>query len=588
MTFFDMLISFFKKNSGFIFWYPYIMSIVWIAGSLLFSRYREREEEVDFSQYEWPKISILLPCFNEAETVEETILYLSKLSYPDYEIIAVNDGSSDNTGEILEKLAEKYEKLRVVNCLENKGKANALHIAAHASTAEFLVCVDSDAILDDKAPYYMVKQFIDNGYRVGAVTGNPRIRNRDTLLGKIQLVEYASIIGLIKRTQRVLGKVMTVSGVIVAYRKKALVSVGLWDRDVITEDIGVSWKLQKKFWDIRYEPRALCWMLVPETLRGLWNQRRRWAQGGQEIIFRHKDVFKDWRQRRIWPIYLEQVFSLLWSISWLLSTIVLIASAKERHDIIINFAFSAFALSMLSLIQLFISIKQESSYDNIMKYYIWAAWYPICYWFVNALVAIAAIPKSIKATIRGGYATWKPPDRGEVENSLEEIEEITEVKDEKVREEKIKETEAVNYDNSDFIVKSKVNLVNKIALHTVNLIMILQMIVVVYLFTSALFNHNDVYVGVLKESLKTNNQEIRKLLLISTIVFIVSLGALYLWKLYNLKRFGKLNRRKHPGTTTKKDMLGMNLVNENIYDLLQREKVIKFERNPIRDIGEVC
>ncbi|MGV2687283.1 glycosyltransferase, partial [Clostridium perfringens] len=120
-----------------------------------------------------------------------------------------------------------------------------------------------------------------------------------------------SIIGSIKRTQRILGKVMTVSGVIVAFRKKALMDVGMWDRDMITEDIAISWKLQKRFWDIRYEPRALCWMLVPETLKGIWKQRVRWSQGGQEVVLRHWDIFKDWRQRRLWPIYIEQILSII-------------------------------------------------------------------------------------------------------------------------------------------------------------------------------------------------------------------------------------------------------------------------------------
>ncbi|MEK1828459.1 glycosyltransferase family 2 protein [Priestia megaterium] len=164
---------------------------------------------------------------------------------------------------------------------------------------------------------------------MGAVTGNPRIRNRNTLLSRIQLVEYSSIIGSIKRTQRILGKIMTVSGVVVAFRKKALVDVGLWDRDMITEDIAVSWKLQQRFWDIRYEPRALCWMLVPETLKGIWNQRVRWAQGGQEVMLRHWKVLLKWKQRRIWVVYLEQWISTLWSFAWLFVTIMLLVTASS-------------------------------------------------------------------------------------------------------------------------------------------------------------------------------------------------------------------------------------------------------------------
>ncbi|MGL4338076.1 MAG: poly-beta-1,6-N-acetyl-D-glucosamine synthase [Turicibacter sp.] len=397
---------------NFVFWYPFFMSLTWISGSIIFYLYREKEEDIEIDNYIWPKISILIPCYNEAETIRETIKSIAMLSYPSFEIIAVNDGSLDETGNILIELVTQYPALRVIDCHENKGKANALHMAAHASTSEFLLCIDSDALLDDKAPYYLIHHFLNKGERLGAVTGNPRIRNRDTLLARMQIVEYSSIIGSIKRTQRVLGKVMTVSGVIVAFRKKALVDVGLWDRDMITEDIAISWKLQKRFWDIRYEPRALCWMLVPESLKGIWNQRVRWSQGGQEVILRHWNIFLHWRQRRIWLIYIEQVLSIFWAFAWLFVTLYLIFTAKTIQELFVWVAFNSFALIFLSHIQLIISITHDSKYDKVTKYYMWAAWYPAIYWMVNTFVVIWAAPKAIYSTIKGGYATWNSPDRG--------------------------------------------------------------------------------------------------------------------------------------------------------------------------------
>ena len=207
MLIFDSLPIPIQLMEQFVFWYPFVMSLFWIAGAIVFAMFRERDKAVDIEGVQWPKISILVfRVTNEAETIAETMAFLSKLSYPDYEIIAVNDGSKDKTGEILIALAQKYDRLRVIDCHENKGKANALHMAAHASTTEYLLCIDSDALLDDMAPYHMIRHFIQNGERVGAVTGNPRIRNRDTLLAKLQIVEYASIIGSIKRTQRILGQ----------------------------------------------------------------------------------------------------------------------------------------------------------------------------------------------------------------------------------------------------------------------------------------------------------------------------------------------------------------------------------------------
>ena len=101
--------------------------------------------------------------------------------------------------------------------------------------------------------------FVDNP-NVGAVTGNPRIRNRSTLLGRIQVGEFSAIVGMIKRAQRSYGQVFTVSGVIAAFRKSALHDVGYWSNDMVTEDIDISWKLQLAGWSIYFEPNALCWV----------------------------------------------------------------------------------------------------------------------------------------------------------------------------------------------------------------------------------------------------------------------------------------------------------------------------------------
>lgn len=399
--------------TGFVFWYPFVMALFWMAGSLLFLRTKESKSNLlNIEEIDWPMISILVPCYNEEETIEETVRNLNGLSYPKKEIILINDGSKDGTGAIIKRLSEEYEIVRSIQLHENRGKANALQVGLFASRSEYLICVDSDALLADTAPYYLIRHFFKGGERLGAVTGNPAIRNRNNLLSRMQLVEYASIIGAIKRTQRLLGKVMTVSGVVVAFRKKALVDVGLWDRDMITEDIAVSWKLQKRFWDVRYEPQAICWMLVPETLSGIWKQRVRWAQGGQEVILRHWKTLFSWKQRRMWLIYLEQWISILWAFSWLFVTLLLLVTADSVTDMLLWFTLTSFALVFISLIQLLIALLIDSNYNRVLKYYFWAAWYPAIYWMVNTFVVMAAVPKAISSRLKGGYAVWNSPDRG--------------------------------------------------------------------------------------------------------------------------------------------------------------------------------
>ncbi|QYA42199.1 poly-beta-1,6 N-acetyl-D-glucosamine synthase [Macrococcoides bohemicum] len=408
-----MVNTIFEFWSSFVFLYPLLMAIVWLAGSVLYYVRREGKKSREIPDIDWPLISILVPCYNEEDTIIETVENLLKLDYPKKEIICINDGSKDNTSQLIHDLAKQYDIVRTIDNKENKGKANALRLALFASKGEYLLCVDSDAILDNDAPYHLVKHFFLKGERVGAVTGNPRIRNRDTMLARMQVVEYASIIGAIKRTQRIIGKIMTVSGVIVCFRKKALVDVGLWDVDMITEDISVSWKLHERFWDIRYEPNALCWMLVPEKLNGFWKQRVRWAQGGQEVIMRHWKVILNWKYRRLWPIYYEQWISIIWSYSLLFITLYyFIFTVDTWEGLFLLLTFSAFSLTVLSVIQLTISLLIDSRYDNVTKSYFWIIWYPFAFWFINALVAIFALPKAIKSRMNGGYAVWSSPDRG--------------------------------------------------------------------------------------------------------------------------------------------------------------------------------
>ena len=193
-------------------------------------------------------------------------------------------------------------------------------MGAVAARSEYLVCIDGDALLDKNAAAYMVAPMLDNP-RLGAVTGNPRIRTRSTLIGRVQVGEFSSIIGLIKRTQRVFGRIFTVSGVVVAFRKKALDRIDYWSTDMITEDIDVSWKLQLDHWAIFYEPRALCWILMPETVGGLWKQRLRWAQGGAEVLFKNIRGIWQWRHRYLWPLLFEYCLSTGWAFTFLLSVI---------------------------------------------------------------------------------------------------------------------------------------------------------------------------------------------------------------------------------------------------------------------------
>ena len=104
---------------------------------------------------------------------------------------------------------------------ENQGKASALNHGLLVAKGEYVACIDGDAVLDFDAIDYMV-QSLELNRAYGAVTGNPRVRNRSTILGRLQVSEFSSIIGLIKRAQSLMGTIFTVSGVCCLFRKDVM------------------------------------------------------------------------------------------------------------------------------------------------------------------------------------------------------------------------------------------------------------------------------------------------------------------------------------------------------------------------------
>ena len=407
---------------GFIYYYPLFMAYIWMFGAIIFYfRYEWRKSEnIEHlpELKECPPVSILIPCYNEADNVRETVEILLRQKYPSFEIIAINDGSKDNTLDILQELAGQHSQLRVINLHTNQGKAMGLRSGALLANHEILICIDGDALLAPEAVAWMVRHFLDNP-NVGAVTGNPRIRNRSTLLGRLQVGEFSAIVGMIKRAQRSYGHVFTVSGVIAAFRKSALHDVGYWSNDMVTEDIDISWKLQLAGWSIHFEPNALCWVLMPETLEGLWKQRVRWAQGGTEVLLRYFHALFRWSSRGMWLLYAECLISIFWAFLILLHIafapmeLFTETTRQSLHDL--SPSWTSMLLSLTCLIQFAVSLSIDSHYESrtggVARYYYWMVWYPIVYWLINVGTTIVGSIQAVKKK-RGQRAVWVTVDRG--------------------------------------------------------------------------------------------------------------------------------------------------------------------------------
>lgn len=387
-----------------------------IGGLIFYFRHEFRKKDIPHIESP-PPFSILIPCHNESKHIKDTVQQLLLLNYPEYEIIIIDDGSTDDTASIMRELCLANKRVRCVYLKKNQGKAAALTIGTMASNHEFLLTIDADALVEPEALHHIAWHFA-HFPRVGAVTGNPRVMNRSSLLAKIQVGEFSTIIGLIKRSQRILGKVLTVSGVMAAFRKSALHSVGYWSTGMTTEDIDITWKLEKQFWDIRYEPRALCWIYVPETLRGLWRQRFRWALGGVEVLKKHASIWKDLRQRRLWPIYIESCLSIFWAYCfWLLCLLAIIGAASNATlGLALPLPFpprwAGSVLALVCLMQFCASLFMDRKYEPSMaKYLFWVIWYPFLYWMITSITAIFATPKALFSEKKQNVV-WDNSDRG--------------------------------------------------------------------------------------------------------------------------------------------------------------------------------
>jgi len=404
---------------NFCFLYPLFMSWVWIVGGVYYwFRYERLGSDPSKPNRldTFPKIALVVPCFNEEVHAEETVLNLLAQDYPNFEVIAVNDGSLDRTAEILDRLCAEHSRLRVIHQNKNQGKAVGLTTAALMTDAEYLLCIDGDALLDQYAARWMIRHFLESP-RVGAVTGNPRLRTRSSLLGRIQVGEFSSIVGIIKRAQRTYGRLFSVSGVCVMFRKVALTDVGFWSRETLTEDIDISWKLQLAYWDVRFEAAATCWILMPETLSGLWSQRLRWAAGGAQAIIKYHGIWKEWTKRRMWPVFLEYGLSLLWSYMMVCTAIVYLVGLfvplpPELAVKTLLPGWTGLLIAITSMVQTAVAIKLDSRYDHrLWRNYFYMIWYPFAYWLINMATAVVGFPKALLRgkTQRG---LWLSPDRG--------------------------------------------------------------------------------------------------------------------------------------------------------------------------------
>jgi len=353
-----------------------------------------------------PYVSIIVPAYNEGKIISETLDAICKISYPHYEIVVVNDGSPD---DVLEKVLPFVQsgRVRLLTNAENQGKALALNDVIGVLNGEVIVILDADAEPEPDILHHLTWHF--QHARVGAVTGHPRVKNVKNLLTRIQVMEFTSIIGLLRRSQRIWGRIVTVSGIVTAFRREALYEVEGFCPNMYTEDIDITWKLERRHWDVRYEPRAVVWMQVPETLKLFFKQRLRWARGLLQVLKVNRDIPFVWQYRRLWPMYYECCLSILWTL--LFGIVSLYEGGKFLYELLILEQSPSFRLQWLvlmatfSLFQLLLGGLLEIKHDkDVVRFFPYMILYPSFYWVFMIIVTLTALPALVRST--AGKVKW--------------------------------------------------------------------------------------------------------------------------------------------------------------------------------------
>ncbi|MEV6478471.1 bifunctional polysaccharide deacetylase/glycosyltransferase family 2 protein [Streptomyces sp. NPDC051576] len=236
-------------------------------------------------------VSVIVPAYNEKECIANTLESLAKSTHP-IEIIVVDDGSSDGTSEIAREAARSFgmNNVRVIR-QENAGKPAALNNGVRNASYDIVIMMDGDTVFEPDAVHQLVQPFADP--EVGAVAGNAKVGNRNTIIGAWQHIEYVMGFNLDRRMYDLLRCMPTIPGAIGAFRREAVLAVGGMSEDTLAEDTDITIALHREGWRVVYQEHARAWTEAPASLKQLWSQRYRWSYGTMQALWKHRKSLTD-------------------------------------------------------------------------------------------------------------------------------------------------------------------------------------------------------------------------------------------------------------------------------------------------------
>jgi cellulose synthase/poly-beta-1,6-N-acetylglucosamine synthase-like glycosyltransferase len=358
-------------------WILLLINVILLCAGYRYYTKIEKEKPRITSRY--PTVSILVPAHNEGKVIGRTVNSLLAFNYPPekYEIIVINDNSTDNSAEVLEEIKRKNpdRRLTIVNNRTRgggKGKSNALNIGLeHCSDSEYLMVYDADNTPEKNALLYLASE-IDADPQLGAVIGKFRTRNKETnILTRFINIETLFFQWMSQAGRWQLFKLCTIPGTNYIVRTSIIREIGGWDVRAIAEDTEISYRIYMMGYLIKFYPKAVTWEQEPQTLKVWFKQRTRWVKGNVYVIFKNLPLLfsKKAKKVRFDILYSIGIYFLLLA-SLIISDTVLIFNLFDwAHSSIAEFSnllwLMAFSLFVLSTFISLITEKGEMRLSNV-------------------------------------------------------------------------------------------------------------------------------------------------------------------------------------------------------------------------------
>jgi cellulose synthase/poly-beta-1,6-N-acetylglucosamine synthase-like glycosyltransferase/peptidoglycan/xylan/chitin deacetylase (PgdA/CDA1 family)/spore germination protein YaaH len=361
-------------------------------------------------------VAVIVPAYNEEKVISQTLFSLLGADSDDFEIIVVDDGSTDKTAQMVQDDFGDNKRVKFFT-ISNSGKPDALNFGISKTNAEIIITLDADTVFTKDTITKLVQHFQDP--KVGAVAGNTKVGNRINLMTRWQALEYITSQNLDRRAFAVINTITVVPGAVGAWRTTAVIEAGGFSPDTVAEDSDLTIKILQLGYKIQYEENAYGLTEAPDTVSGFLKQRYRWMFGTFQAAWKNKSIlFKPkykWLGMVALPnIFLFQILFPLISPFIDLLTIVLIVGAfvsKQQHPdqffagnlYQVLFYYSLFlAVDFITATIAFFMERKENK-----RLLVWL--FPQRFFYRQLMYYVAI--KSVFASLHGGEVGWNKVDR---------------------------------------------------------------------------------------------------------------------------------------------------------------------------------